>query len=320
MPVPLSAERFEAIDKSSKHPFLSNSHSPRHALLIDFQRAISGNLNHHDFGPGLGRSQGRLLWYLRLQTQLLVRNDHKDDQQHEQNLNQQTTFISNRIPRSEPPTSIPTSHLATEACPARRTLTSPKAQPQKGSRRETYCPASSFAVIRPTLSMPEPRMMSMARATSANSTSLSPLTKATFSARSLKICSMRGPRSSQVESSLLIFDFSVVEDLHDDRLILQVLILLLVRIRLRHQRIQALGCQRRDHHENNQKHEQECRSAERRSFPPSHRRCFLLRTFPLHISCWPAPMEPCRPSSRAVWDSARLAIRHIFSKRMVPVP
>src|SRR5499433_1755353 len=34
--------------------------------------------------------------------------------------------------------------------------------------------------------------------------SLSPLTKATFSARSLKICSMRGPRPSQLESSLLI--------------------------------------------------------------------------------------------------------------------
>src|SRR5215510_5543932 len=34
--------------------------------------------------------------------------------------------------------------------------------------------------------------------------SLSPLTNATFSARSLKICSMRGPRPSQLESSLLI--------------------------------------------------------------------------------------------------------------------
>src|SRR4029077_18908839 len=69
---------------------------------------------------------------------------------------------------------------------------------------KTYCPASIFAVIKPTLSMPAPRMISMARATSANSTSLSPLTKAIFSARSLKICSMRGPRPSQVASSLLI--------------------------------------------------------------------------------------------------------------------
>src|SRR5215831_1857647 len=34
--------------------------------------------------------------------------------------------------------------------------------------------------------------------------SLSPLTNATFSARSLKICSMRGPKPSQLESSLLI--------------------------------------------------------------------------------------------------------------------
>src|SRR5713101_1671859 len=47
-------------------------------------------------------------------------------------------------------------------------------------------------------------MMSMARATSPNNTSLSPLTKAIFSARSLKICSRRGPRPSQVASSLLI--------------------------------------------------------------------------------------------------------------------
>src|SRR6266852_5290681 len=58
--------------------------------------------------------------------------------------------------------------------------------------------------------MPAPRMMSMARATSPNSTSLSPFTKAIFSARSLKICSMRGPRPSQVESSLLILTLPLV--------------------------------------------------------------------------------------------------------------
>src|SRR5215472_9626523 len=61
--------------------------------------------------------------------------------------------------------------------------------------------------MRPTLSMPAPFMISMARATSIKRTSLSPLTNATFSARSLKICSIRGPRVSQVVSSLLILSF-----------------------------------------------------------------------------------------------------------------
>src|SRR5215467_10213179 len=82
--------------------------------------------------------------------------------------------------------------------------TGPGSKPKRQPRALPYCPASSLAVIKPTLSIPEARMMSMARATSWNWMSLSPLTNATFSARSLKICSMRGPRPSQLESSLLI--------------------------------------------------------------------------------------------------------------------
>src|SRR6266853_3437825 len=76
--------------------------------------------------------------------------------------------------------------------------------------KKNYWPASSLAVIKPSLSMPAPRMTSMARATSMNSTSLSPLTKAIFSARSLKISSMRGPRRSQVVSSLLILSLPLL--------------------------------------------------------------------------------------------------------------
>ena len=52
--------------------------------------------------------------------------------------------------------------------------------------------------------MPAARMISMARATSAKSTESSPLTKAILSARSLKICSRRPCKPSQVASSWLI--------------------------------------------------------------------------------------------------------------------
>src|SRR5271170_242069 len=55
--------------------------------------------------------------------------------------------------------------------------------------------AGRLAVIRPTLSIPAPRRMSTARATCTNSTASSPWTKATFSARRLKISSRREPKS-----------------------------------------------------------------------------------------------------------------------------
>src|SRR6267154_2058334 len=77
------------------------------------------------------------------------------------------------------------------------------------SPAQPYFPASRLAVINPTLSMPDKRMISMALATWANSTASSPLTKATFSARSLKTSDSRGPSESQVASSSLIFSFPV---------------------------------------------------------------------------------------------------------------
>src|ERR1700677_1027302 len=61
--------------------------------------------------------------------------------------------------------------------------------------------AGRLAVIRPTLSIPAPRMMSTARATCTNSTASSPWTKATFSARCLKIFSRREPKSSHATVS-----------------------------------------------------------------------------------------------------------------------
>src|SRR5260370_32330397 len=128
-----------------------------------------------------------------------------------------TTFMSETIPRL-PPTDIPIIHLVfgdSDRVGANVRSKMPREEDSHIQRErveqapplqteENYWPASSLAVIKPILSMPAPRMISMARGTSMHSTSLSPLTKAIFSARSLKICSMRGPSPSQVVSSLFI--------------------------------------------------------------------------------------------------------------------
>ena len=84
--------------------------------------------------------------------------------------------------------------------------------------------------------------MSMARATCANNTLSSPFTKATFSARSLKIVSSRGSRPAQEESSSLILILSFVHICTTMVFCQHLLILRLIRRRrLRHQRVQPLG-------------------------------------------------------------------------------
>src|SRR6202040_2979995 len=132
-----------------------------------------------------------------------MRDDHEDDQQHQQNIDQRDHIYIGNDP-------VPAHNYAHAHESPRETKFPCEEDSHMPARNpnESYCPASSLAVIKPTLSMPAPRMTSIARATDMNSTSLSPLTNATFSARSLKICSMRGPRASQLASSLLILSLS----------------------------------------------------------------------------------------------------------------
>ena len=134
----------------------------------------------------------RQLRYFCPQTRLMMRDDHEDHQQHQQNIDQRNHIhfrndsaigTTNRHAHESP--------RCTAFAP-RGGLSQPCENPEKRQRDEDaalnmYWPASILAVIRPTLSMPLARMISMARATLANSTSLSPFTKAIFSARSLKI-------------------------------------------------------------------------------------------------------------------------------------
>ncbi len=78
-----------------------------------------------------------------------------------------TTFTSVMIPRFEPSTDIVMSHLASEDAP-RGGLSQPCADRLFAAvlPEQNYWPASSLAVIKPTLSMPALRMTSIARATS----------------------------------------------------------------------------------------------------------------------------------------------------------
>src|SRR6266404_5272972 len=150
----------------------------------------------------LYRPRIRGLRQLRIQPSLVMRNDHKDHQQHQENINQRNDI---RLRRNTTLTTNQHSHESPRKDFPARELSHP-ANEQNGN----YWPASSLAVIKPILSIPAPRMISMARATSLNITSLSPLTKAIFSARSLKISSMRGPRRSQVVSSWLILSLPLL--------------------------------------------------------------------------------------------------------------
>src|SRR5260221_1573646 len=145
----------------------------------------------------LYRPRIRGLRQLRIQPSPVMRNDHKDHQQHQENINQRNDI---RLRRSTTLTTSQHSHESPRKDLPARGLSHPA-----NEQNRNYWPASSLAVIKPILSIPAPRMISMALATSWNIASLSPFTKAIFSARSLKICSIRRPSCSQLESSWLIF-------------------------------------------------------------------------------------------------------------------
>ena len=194
---------------------------------------------------------------------------------------------------------------------------SPQSKPKPGNIARRYFPASRLAVIKPTLSMPELRMMSMALATSAKRTASSPLTKATFSARSLKTSERRGPSVSQVASSSLIFSFPVSSNLHHDRLLLECVCCCFW--------FGGAGCgtsasrpfrrQRRDDHENNDQHQENIdqrhdvhrrhRTAFFSSYVHSHCRISL---FQVPRRTMPSPGRMSEPRSRPGSGAARRSL------------
>src|SRR5712692_8387454 len=125
---------------------------PRVLFLVDPQLAAGTDLHHDRLWRGpLGRHYvPRGLRDHGVEAPLRQRrNHHEDDDQHQQDINQRhDVHVRHRA-------ALPSAYVQ-----AHWGYSSP-------GWRSLYCPASSFAVIRPTLSMPEPRMMSMARATSA---------------------------------------------------------------------------------------------------------------------------------------------------------
>jgi hypothetical protein len=128
---------------------------------VQSNRTIRRDLHDKVFWMVDGNRSARWLRQARRQSHLLVRDDHEDDQKHQQNVDQRNHILSDTIPRLTAQKE-PTSHLASRNTPAEEDSHNPR------NRKKTYWPASSLAVIRPTRSMPACFIKSMALATSMN--------------------------------------------------------------------------------------------------------------------------------------------------------
>src|SRR5579862_1614379 len=160
-----------------------------------------------------------------------------------------TTFISETIPRLPPTTPMPMSHLACLNFPARRTPT---------SRAKTFCDllpcfelgGNQTHLINACAVHDVNRARHLHEQNVVIALNESHLLGAVLE-------HLFNARPETIPSGVLVIDldFAVLHDLHDHGLVFKLLVLLLVRRRLRHQRIQPLGRQGRDHHENNNKHQ-----------------------------------------------------------------
>src|SRR5262249_22791173 len=127
-------------------------------------------------------------------------------------------------------------------------------------------------------------------------------------------------RTQLIPVSVLVVDLELVvfEHLDDNGFVLQFLILLLILVGLRNERVQALGNQRSDDHEDDDQHQQnvdqrdDVRRCERSAglFSNFHPHCeFSSLGQGLQVQTlkpvWPAAHQACRRSGRAAWETAR---------------
>src|ERR1700682_37722 len=155
-----------------------------------------------------------------------------------------TTFISTKIPRFEP-TASPMSHLVSEI-PARRTLTSSE---KLLTSFELCGDQANLIDAGAAHDVDGPR--DFAKQYIAIAFNESDFLRAVLE-------NLLEARADSIPGGVFVIDLdlAVGQYLHDDSLVLQLLILLLIGIGLRHQGVQTLGGQRCDDHENNQQHEQ----------------------------------------------------------------
>jgi hypothetical protein len=86
---------------------------PFYGLLIEFHRSVGEHLNDRQFGFGSRwRSRLRWSWYLSPQTHCVCGRIMKMTNSTSRTSISGTTFISEMVPRFEPPTDIPMIHLA----------------------------------------------------------------------------------------------------------------------------------------------------------------------------------------------------------------
>src|SRR5271168_417789 len=203
-----------------------------------------------------------------------------------------TTFISGTMPRL-PPTTMPMSHLA------------PRIAPRGGLSHPAKNLLTGFELRRD-----QPNFVDARAAHDVNGARdfheqhiVIAFDKSDFLGAFFE--NLFHARSEAIPGDIFIVDFhlAVGQHLHHDRLILELLVLLLILVRLRHQRVQAFGRQRRDHHENDDQHEQNINQRHDVWRRERSGTCSYI-----HPHC-ESPVAPWHaspgPSNRAGWELAR---------------
>src|SRR6266404_3916750 len=172
-----------------------------------------------------------------------------------------TIFNSVYVPRFAPPTCIAMIHLAKtgfrvctynpeiELSPARRTLTTLRKKVVLLARFEFSGDQTNFVNSKNAHDIDGPRHFLEEHFVVA-------LNKGDLFRALLE--NLLHARTQAIPAGIFVvdLDLAVFGDLHHHGLVVNLLLLLLIRIGLRNQSVHALGRQRRDHHENNQKHQQ----------------------------------------------------------------
>src|SRR6266700_3537155 len=220
---------------------------PSHRLLIDAQGPVRQHLNNDHFvGQGLFPGRRRLLGNLRIKADVTRRDDHKDHQEHEKDIDQRnnigirddTTLTAKHYSHESPRrgTNAPRGGLSQ---PARNLLTSF----ELGGNQANLVDAGPAHNVDGAGDVQEQYIV----VAFDESNFLGALLEDLFHA---------GPQTFPGGVFIIDLELSVVGDLDDDSLVFQFDVLLLVGRALRDERVQALGRERRDDHENDDQHKQ----------------------------------------------------------------
>src|SRR6266487_1020163 len=220
---------------------------PSHRLPIDAQGPVRQHLNNdHFIGQGLFPRRRRLLGNLRIKADVVRRDDHKNHQEHEKDIDQRNnvgirddTTLTAKYYSHESPRRGANAPRGGLSQPARNLLTSF----ELGGNQANLVDAGPAHDVDGAGDVQEQYIV----VAFDESNFLGALLEDLFHA---------GPQTFPGGVFIIDLELSVVGDLDDDSLVFQFDVLLLVGRGLRDERIQALGRERRDDHENDDQHKQ----------------------------------------------------------------